>query len=129
MPSLNPDPCLPLLLRVSPLFFGAASQSVVLILARSPTFGPLLISGFDMALPASAMLAGPAIAAAAKCFDVGGEIKNLKGAEKILSEMVRVVELKLKKQLKRAAKSIVGGLSNENSSITASKILEKMHVA
>ncbi|CAB4319192.1 unnamed protein product [Prunus armeniaca] len=64
-----------------------------------------------------------------KCFDAGGEIKNLKGAEKILSEMVRVVELKLKKQLKRAAKPIVGGLSNENSSIRASKILEKMHVA
>ena len=42
MPSVNPDPSLPLLLHVSPLFFGAASQPIVLILARSPTFGPLL---------------------------------------------------------------------------------------
>ncbi|ONH98486.1 hypothetical protein PRUPE_7G251200 [Prunus persica] len=42
MPSVKPDPSLPLLLCVSPLFYGAAYLPVVLILARSPTFGPLL---------------------------------------------------------------------------------------
>ncbi|PQP97410.1 eIF-2-alpha kinase GCN2-like [Prunus yedoensis var. nudiflora] len=62
----------------------------------------------------------------AQCFDVEGEIKDLKGAKDITVEMVKAVDPKLKNDLKRTAKTSFEGLWNKNPSITASKILQKM---